>query len=58
MIYPFEAVAEAILHAAAHPTRNFFIGSQVKLGVVAAAIGAGLSWQGRRRHQVGALAVK
>ncbi|MDN4610636.1 SDR family oxidoreductase [Arthrobacter burdickii] len=38
MIYPPEAVAEAILHAAVHPTRDLFIGSQVKLGVVAAAI--------------------
>jgi short-subunit dehydrogenase len=38
MIYPPETVAEAILHAATHPTRDLFIGSQVKLGVVAAAI--------------------
>jgi hypothetical protein len=38
MIYPPEAVAEAILHAAAHPTRDLFIGAQVKIGVVAAAI--------------------
>ena len=38
MIYPPEAVAEAILHAAEHPTRDLFIGGQVKAAVVAAAI--------------------
>jgi len=38
MVYPPEAVAEAILHAAAHPTRDLFIGGQVKAFVVAAAI--------------------
>ncbi len=37
-IYPPEAVAEAILHAAAHSTRDLFIGSQVKTAVVGAAI--------------------
>jgi short-subunit dehydrogenase len=37
-IYPPEAVAEAILHAAAHSTRDLFIGSQVKAAVVSAAI--------------------
>jgi NAD(P)-dependent dehydrogenase (short-subunit alcohol dehydrogenase family) len=38
MVHPPEAVAEAALHAAAHPTRDLFIGGQVKAFVVAAAI--------------------
>ena len=37
-IYPPQAVAEAILHAAQHPTRDLFIGGQVKIAVVAAAL--------------------
>lgn len=31
MIYPPEAVAEAILYAAAHPKRDMFVGFQAKL---------------------------
>ena len=31
MIYPPQGVAEAILYAAANPTRDMFIGSQAKL---------------------------
>jgi short-subunit dehydrogenase len=38
MIYPPEAVAEAALHAATHPTRDLFIGGQVKAFVVAAGV--------------------
>jgi len=34
MIYPPEAVAEAILHAAEHPVRDMFVGSQAKLGAL------------------------
>ena len=34
MIYPPQAVAEAILHAAAHPVRDLFIGGQSKALVV------------------------
>ena len=34
MIYPPEAVAEAILFAAAHPKRDMFVGSQAKLFAV------------------------
>jgi short-subunit dehydrogenase len=37
MIYPPEAVAEAILHAAEHPKRDLFVGSQARF---AAALGA------------------
>lgn len=38
MIYPPEAVAEAILHSAAHPTRDMFVGFQAKaLAVFGAA---------------------
>ncbi|MDQ0735895.1 SDR family oxidoreductase [Arthrobacter agilis] len=50
MIYPPEAVAEAILHAAAHPTRDLFIGSQVKIGVVAAALAPRLMDRIMERH--------
>jgi short-subunit dehydrogenase len=38
MIYAPEAVAEAILHAAAHPVRDLYIGGQVKAAVVAARL--------------------
>jgi hypothetical protein len=38
MIYPPEAVAEAILHAAEHPVRDLFVGSQAELGAVAGAL--------------------
>jgi short-subunit dehydrogenase len=38
IIYPPEAVAEAILHAAEHPVRDLFVGSQAKLGAVAGAV--------------------
>ena len=31
MIYPPEAVAEAILYAAAHPTRDLYVGAQARL---------------------------
>lgn len=34
MIYPPEAVAEAILHAAQHPKRDIYVGSQAKLAAV------------------------
>jgi short-subunit dehydrogenase len=34
MIYPPEAVAEAILYAAAHPKRDIFVGSQAKIFAV------------------------
>lgn len=34
MIYPPEAVAEAILHTAAHPKRDMFVGSQARLGAL------------------------
>lgn len=34
MIYPPEAVAEAILWAAAHPIRDMFVGSQAKAGAL------------------------
>lgn len=37
-IYPPEAVAEAILHAAEHSVRDLFIGGQVKIAVVSAAL--------------------
>jgi len=37
-IYPPEAVAEAILHAAEHSVRDLYIGGQVKIAVVAAAL--------------------
>ena len=50
MIYPPEAVAQAILHAAAHPTRDLFIGAQVKGGVVAAAIAPRLMDKLMERH--------
>jgi hypothetical protein len=38
MIYPPEAVAEAILFAAAHPRRDMYVGSQAKAGAVLEAI--------------------
>ena len=38
MIYPPEAVAEAILYAAEHSVRDLFVGSQAKLGAVAGAL--------------------
>jgi short-subunit dehydrogenase len=31
MVYPPEAVADAILHAAAHPTRDMFVGGQARV---------------------------
>lgn len=34
MIYAPEAVAEAILHAAQHPKRDIYVGSQAKLGAM------------------------
>ncbi|OWR32805.1 oxidoreductase [Saccharibacillus sp. O23] len=34
MIYPPEAVAEAILHTAQHPKRDMFVGSQARLGAL------------------------
>jgi NAD(P)-dependent dehydrogenase (short-subunit alcohol dehydrogenase family) len=37
-IYPPEAVAEAIVHAAAHSVRDLFIGGQVKIAVTSAAL--------------------
>jgi NAD(P)-dependent dehydrogenase (short-subunit alcohol dehydrogenase family) len=37
-IYPPEAVAEAILHAAEHSVRDLFIGGQVKIAVTSAAL--------------------
>jgi hypothetical protein len=49
-IYPPDAVAEAILHAAAHPTRDLFIRAQVKLGVVAAAIAPRMMDRFMERH--------
>jgi short-subunit dehydrogenase len=38
MIYPPEAVAEAILYAAEHPVRDVFVGSQAKAVAVGGAI--------------------
>jgi len=38
MIYPPEAVAEAILYAAAHRTRDMFVGSQAKFFAVLGAL--------------------
>ncbi len=38
MIYPPEAVAEAILWCAAHPRRDMFVGSQAKLAAVLGAV--------------------
>ncbi|MFL5359074.1 SDR family oxidoreductase [Archangium sp.] len=38
MIYPPEAVAEAILFAAEHPKRDMFVGSQAKFGAVMGAL--------------------
>ncbi|OWK28024.1 SDR family oxidoreductase [Sphingomonas mucosissima] len=38
MIYPPEAVAEAILWCAAHPKRDMFVGSQAKLAAVLGAV--------------------
>ncbi|MFS4505036.1 SDR family oxidoreductase [Clavibacter sp. Sh2141] len=38
MIYPPEAVAEAALWAAQHPTRDLYIGVQAHLGAVAGAV--------------------
>jgi hypothetical protein len=38
MIYPPEAVAEAALHAAEHPTRDLYIGSQAKIAALAAGL--------------------
>jgi NAD(P)-dependent dehydrogenase (short-subunit alcohol dehydrogenase family) len=38
MIYPPEAVAEAALHAAAHPTRDLYVGSQAKAGALIAGL--------------------
>jgi hypothetical protein len=37
-IYPPEAVAEAVLHAAEHSVRDLYIGGQVKIAVVSAAL--------------------
>lgn len=38
MIYPPEAVAEAILYAAEHPVRDVFVGGQAKFGAVFGAV--------------------
>jgi NAD(P)-dependent dehydrogenase (short-subunit alcohol dehydrogenase family) len=38
MIYPPKAVADAILFAAAHPTRDLFVGGQAKALALAAAV--------------------
>jgi short-subunit dehydrogenase len=38
MVYPPEAVAEAALWAAEHPTRDLYIGAQARLGAVAGAV--------------------
>jgi NAD(P)-dependent dehydrogenase (short-subunit alcohol dehydrogenase family) len=37
-IYPPDAVAEAIVHAASHSVRDLFIGGQVKIAVTSAAL--------------------
>jgi short-subunit dehydrogenase len=52
MVYPPEAVAEAALHAAEHPTRDLFIGGQVKAFVVAAAIAPRLMDVVMERHMI------
>ncbi|WP_138758523.1 SDR family oxidoreductase [Modestobacter altitudinis] len=38
MIYPPEAVAEAILHAAAHPIRDVYVGAQAKVVMLMGAL--------------------
>jgi short-subunit dehydrogenase len=38
MIYPPEAVAEAILWCAAHPKRDMFVGSQAKIAAILGAM--------------------
>lgn len=38
MIYPPEAVAQAALRAAEHPTRDLYIGAQARLGAAAGAL--------------------
>ncbi|MFT2690501.1 SDR family oxidoreductase [Clavibacter zhangzhiyongii] len=38
MVYPPEAVAEAALWAAEHPTRDLFIGAQARIGAAAGAL--------------------
>jgi short-subunit dehydrogenase len=42
MVYPPEAVAEAILYAAAHRKRDLYVGSQAKLLVAVANVAPGL----------------
>ncbi len=43
MVYPPEAVAEAILWCAAHPTRDMFVGSQAKFGAMLGGVMPGVT---------------
>jgi NAD(P)-dependent dehydrogenase (short-subunit alcohol dehydrogenase family) len=51
MIYPPEAVAEAILYAAAHPKRDLYVGAQAKLLLVASNVAPRVLDLVMRRYQ-------
>ncbi len=50
MVYPPEAVADAILYAAAHPRRDLYVGSQAKLFAVLANLAPGITDVVSRRY--------
>ncbi len=50
MMYPPEAVAEAILYAAAHPRRDMYVGSQAKAMLVLSNVAPGLVDRVMRRY--------
>ncbi|WP_432971596.1 SDR family oxidoreductase [Dactylosporangium sp. CA-233914] len=50
MLYPPEAVAEAILYAAAHPKRDLYVGSQAKVLATVANIAPKLTDRVMRRY--------